>query len=380
MRQIYLDNAATTKTDERVLDRMFPYFCEIYGNPSSTYSLAKTAHAGIETARTEIAEALRCKTGQVFFTSGGTESNNIVLNHFSHIQLCGKCPHVIVSGVEHHSVTRTVDYLQSCGVLEATFLPVDKNGVIDLNQLEDAIQENTVGVSIMTVNNEVGSVMPIEGIGSICKQHGILFHTDAVQAFCHLPIKLDNVDFLSVSSHKIHGPKGTGALFVRNAKGFHSMFKGGVQERSIRPGTENVPGIVGMGAAARIACEDLDSVQGYVSELRNQMLNGIMNGISDCQINGDPVNHSCNILSVTFRGADKNLLLYLLDTSGIFVSSGAACSAGTEETSHVLLAMGLSPEDANSTVRFSFSKFNTPEEIDYVLNILPDILKKARTH
>ncbi len=379
MQKVYLDNAATTKVRDEVVEAMLPYFTEYFGNPSSLHLFAREAGKGLDTARAQVAKALNAKPEEIIFTGGGSESDNMVLRGIPEAYK-KKGKHVITSAVEHHAVLHTLEAMEKEGRVEVTYLPVDEYGMVTAEQVEKAIRPDTVLVSIMFANNEVGTIMPIEQIGETCKKHGVLFHTDAVQAVGHVPVDVEkmHIDLLSLSGHKFHGPKGVGALYVRKGVRIPALILGGAQERRKRAGTENVPGIVGMGKAIELATAELEDNAAKMKVLRDRLIFGIPARIPDVKLNGHPTERLPNNVNFSIRFIEGESILLMLDLNGIAASSGSACTSGSLDPSHVLLAMGLPHEVAHGSLRLTLSEFTTPEEIDYVLDTLPPIVEKLR--
>lgn len=379
MQKVYLDNAATTKVRNEVVEAMLPYFTEYFGNPSSLHLFAREAGKGLDTARAQVAKALNAKPEEIIFTGGGSESDNMVLRGIPEAYK-KKGKHVITSAVEHHAVLHTLEAMEKEGRVEVTYLPVDEYGMVTAEQVEKAIRPDTVLVSIMFANNEVGTIMPIEQIGETCKKYGVLFHTDAVQAVGHVPVDVEklHIDLLSLSGHKFHGPKGVGALYVRKGVRIPALILGGAQERRKRAGTENVPGIVGMGKAIELATAELEDNAAKMKVLRDRLIFGIPARIPDVKLNGHPTERLPNNVNFSIRFIEGESILLMLDLNGIAASSGSACTSGSLDPSHVLLAMGLSHEVAHGSLRLTLSEFTTPEEIDYVLDTLPPIVEKLR--
>lgn len=380
MQKVYLDNAATTKVRNEVVEAMLPYFTEYFGNPSSLHLFAREAGKGLDTARAQVAKALNAKPEEIIFTGGGSESDNMVLRGIPEAYK-KKGKHVITSAVEHHAVLHTLEAMEKEGRVEVTYLPVDEYGMVTAEQVEKAIRPDTVLVSIMFANNEVGTIMPIEQIGETCRKYGVLFHTDAVQAVGHVPVDVEkmHIDLLSLSGHKFHGPKGVGALYVRKGVRIPALILGGAQERRKRAGTENVPGIVGMGKAIELATAELEDNAAKMKVLRDRLIFGIPARIPDVKLNGHPTERLPNNVNFSIRFIEGESILLMLDLNGIAASSGSACTSGSLDPSHVLLAMGLSHEVAHGSLRLTLSEFTTPEEIDYVLDTLPPIVEKLRT-
>ncbi|MCM1253789.1 MAG: cysteine desulfurase NifS [Clostridium sp.] len=376
---IYLDNAATTKVDHEVYEAMRPYFEEVYANASSIYTFAGTAKKAIEEARKTIAAYLGANPREIYFTGGGSESDNWALKAAVFAQK-EKGKHIITSKIEHHAVLRTCEYLEKSGY-EVTYLNVDGNGIIKLDELKKAIREDTVLISVMFANNEIGTIEPIKEIGAIAHEHGILFHTDAVQAYGHLPIDVDelHIDMLSASAHKINGPKGVGMMYLREGVKIGAFIHGGVQERSRRAGTYNTPGIVGFGKATEIAVRKLETRREYESGLRDYLIDRVLTEIPYTRLNGDKSARLSNNANFSFQFIEGESLLILLDQKGICASSGSACTSGSLDPSHVLLAIGLPHEIAHGSLRLTLSDETTKEEIDYVVEQLKQIVDRLRS-
>ncbi len=376
---VYADNAATTKLSPAVLEAMMPYLTEEYGNPSSLYRFGNHAKRAIEQARKEVADVLGAEPFEILFTGGGTEADNWVKEIMRSLKARGK-NHFITSAVEHHALLHSAQRLQKEG-FEVTFIPVDREGQIDPEQVRAAIRPETGLVSIMFANNEIGTIYPIKEIGAICRQAGVLFHTDAVQAAGHLPINVKemNIDLLSLSAHKFHGPKGVGAFYCRRGIPLPSLIDGGAQERSKRAGTENVAGIVGLGAALRLANEEMSETSARVSAMRDRLIDGILQTVPMCRLNGPRHNRLPGNCNISFLGIEGESLLLRLDLAGIAASSGSACASSSLDPSHVLLAIGLPHEVAHGSVRLSLSDYNTEEDVDYILEKLPEIVSTLRS-
>lgn len=376
---IYLDNAATTMVNPKVVDAMMPFFTEYYGNPSSIYSFAGKAKEAVEDARAAIAGILGAKTEEIYFTGGGSESDNWALKATAEMY-GSKGKHIITSTIEHHAILHTCDYLEKQG-FEITYVGVDENGRIKLDELKEAIRPDTILISVMAANNEIGTIQPLKEIGAIAKEHGILFHTDAVQAFAHIPINVDemNIDMLSASGHKINGPKGIGIMYIRKGVKIGSFIHGGAQERKRRAGTHNVPGIVGMGMAAKIATEEMQERMAYECKLRDHLIERVLTEIPYSRLNGDRTNRLPNNTSFCFRFIEGESMLILLDQAGICGSSGSACTSGSLDPSHVLLAIGLPHEIAHGSLRLTLSEQTTMEEIDYTVDELKKIIERLRS-
>ena len=376
---VYADNAATTKLSPAVLEAMMPYLTEEYGNPSSLYRFGNHAKRAIEQARKEVADVLGAEPFEILFTGGGTEADNWVKEIMRSLKARGK-NHFITSAVEHHALLHSAQRLQKEG-FEVTFIPVDREGQIDPEQVRAAIRPETGLVSIMFANNEIGTIYPIKEIGAICRQAGVLFHADAVQAAGHLPINVQemNIDLLSLSAHKFHGPKGVGAFYCRRGIPLPSLIDGGAQERGKRAGTENVAGIVGLGAALRLANEEMSEASARVSAMRDRLIDGILQTVPMCRLNGPRHNRLPGNCNISFLGIEGESLLLRLDLAGIAASSGSACASSSLDPSHVLLAIGLPHEVAHGSVRLSLSDYNTEEDVDYILEKLPEIVSTLRS-
>lgn len=376
---IYLDNAATTKVDPEVYQAMLPYFEELYGNASSIYRFAGKASTAVADARKTVADALGAKTNEIYFTGGGSESDNWALKATAFAKK-DKGRHIITSKIEHHAILHTCEYLEKLG-FEVTYLDVDENGVVKLDELKKAIREDTILISIMFANNEIGTIEPIKEIGAIAHEHGIIFHTDAVQAFGHVPINVDemNIDILSASGHKINGPKGIGIMYLRNTVKIGAFVHGGSQERGRRAGTHNTPGIVGFAKATEIAVKKMDERMRYESELRDYLINRVMTEIPYTKLNGHPTMRLSNNTNFSFRFIEGESLLIMCDQKGICGSSGSACTSGSLDPSHVLLAIGLPHEIAHGSLRLTLSDETTKEDIDYVVDSLKMIVSRLRS-
>lgn len=376
---IYLDNAATTQLYPEVLKEMEPYFTEYYGNPSSIYQFAQKSKHAIERAREEIASVIGAKSEEIYFTGGGSESDNWALKAVA--EACaGKGKHIITSKIEHHAILHTCEYLEKRGY-EVTYLDVDENGIIDLEQLKNAIRPDTILISVMAANNEIGTIQPIAEIGEIAREHDILFHTDAVQAFGHIPLNVEDmkIDLLSASGHKINGPKGIGFLYIRKKVRIGALIHGGAQERNKRAGTHNVPGIVGLGAAARLADQEMKERIDYEEKLRDYAIKRIETEIPFSVLNGDRVKRLPNNIHFCFRFIEGESMLIMLDELGICGSSGSACTSGSLDPSHVLLAIGRPHEIAHGSLRLTLSEKTTKEEIDFVVDELKKIIERLRS-
>ena len=376
--RIYLDNAATTRTAQEVVDAMLPYFTESYGNPSSIYELGQRSKEAITNAREEIARVIGAKTEEIYFTGGGSEADNWAIKA-AYEAYKNKGNHIITTKIEHHAVLHTCQYLEKQGA-RVTYLDVDENGLVDLEQLQKAISPETILITIMFANNEIGTIEPVKEIGMIAREHGILFHTDAVQAFGQVPIDVDemNIDMLSSSAHKINGPKGIGCLYIRKGVKIRSFIHGGAQERKRRAGTENVPGIVGYGVAARMAAETMEARTRKEQELRDYFIRRVLDEVPYTRLNGDPEKRLPNNANFSFRFIEGESLLIMLDMKGIAGSSGSACTSGSLDPSHVLLAIGLPHEIAHGSLRLTLGADTTKEDLDYTLEQIKEIVAKLR--
>lgn len=376
--RIYLDNAATTKTSKEVVDAMLPYFTEDYGNPSSIYEIGQRSKEAITKAREQIAQVIGAKTEEIYFTAGGSESDNWALKE-AFEAYSGKGNHIITTKIEHHAILHTCEYLEKQGA-RITYLDVDENGLVDLEELQKAICPETILISVMFANNEIGTIEPVKEIGMIAKEHGVLFHTDAVQAFGQVPIDVDemNIDMLSSSAHKINGPKGIGFLYIRKGVKIRSFVHGGAQERKRRAGTENVPGIVGYGVAAKRAAESMEERTKKERELRDYLIERVLKEIPYVKLNGDPVKRLPNNMNFSFRFIEGESLLIMLDMKGIAGSSGSACTSGSLDPSHVLLAIGLPHEIAHGSLRLTLGEDITKEDLDYTLEQIKEIVGRLR--
>lgn len=378
MRKVYLDNAATTALSPRVLEAMLPYFTQYYGNPSSVHAFGREAKQGLDKARDQVAKALHCEPSEVIFTGCGTESDNTVLLGVAQ-RYGDKGKHIITTNVEHHAILHTCEYLEKQGY-SVTYLPVDQDGLVTAEQVAAAIRPDTILVSIMFANNEVGTIMPIQEIGAVCKEKGVLFHTDAVQAVGHIPVDVQamHIDMLSLSAHKFHGPKGVGALYCRKGIRLPSYIMGGAQERGRRAGTENVAGIVGLGAAIQLATEQMEENRAKMTALRDRLMTGIQARISEVKLNGHPTNRLPNNVNFSFKYIEGESILLMLDMNGIAASSGSACTSGSLDPSHVLLALGLPHEIAHGSVRLTLGDETTEEDIDYTIDVLEKTVARLR--
>ncbi len=376
---IYLDNAATTKTSEEVVAAMLPYFTEYYGNPSSVYEFASESKKAVSNARRTIAETLGAQENEIYFTAGGSEADNWALKATAEAyQSKGK--HIITTKIEHHAILHTAEYLEKRD-FEITYIGVDENGVVKVDELEKAIRPDTILISVMFANNEIGTIQPIKEIGEIAKKHGVLFHTDAVQAYGQLPINVDelHIDMLSSSGHKLNGPKGIGFLYIRKGVKIRSFVHGGAQERKRRAGTENVPGIVGYGKAAEIAAKTMKERTAKEIELRDHLIDRVLAEVPYTRLNGHRTNRLPNNANFSFQFVEGESLLILLDNNGICASSGSACTSGSLDPSHVLLAIGLPHEIAHGSLRLTLSAETTMEDIDFVVDCIKQIIERLRS-
>ncbi len=379
MKKVYLDNAATTAVKPEVMEAMLPYFTEYFGNPSSPHSFGREAQKGITHARKQVQAAIgAAREDEIIFTGGGTEGDNMVLRGITSAYKSKGC-HVITTNIEHHAVLHTCEALEKSGI-RVTYLPADEYGMVTAEQVKEAIADDTILVSIMFANNEVGTIMPIAEIGAVCKEAGVLFHTDAVQAIGHVPIDVIkmNIDMLSLSAHKFHGPKGIGAVYVKKGIRLPGFILGGGQERSLRAGTHNTPAIVGMGKAIEMAIANIDNEILRTTALRDKLLKGIAQTVPHIKLNGHPTERLPGNVNYSIRYVEGEGLLLMLDMNGIAASSGSACTSGSLDPSHVLLAMGLSHEVAHGSLRLTIGDLTTEDDIDYVLEKLPGAVQKLR--
>jgi len=377
MKRIYFDHAATTPLREEVLDVMLPYLKENYGNPSSLHYFGREARKALEEARAKVAAGLGAEPEEIIFTSGGTEANNLAILGVA-AAFEGKKNHIITSAVEHHSVFDTVNYLEKRG-FEVTFLPVDEHGLVSPGQVAEAINDQTMLVTIMTANNEVGTILPVEEIGGVCRERGVYFHTDAVQAIgsIHFNLQEQPIDLLSLSAHKFYGPKGVGALYLRKKTRMRQIVFGGGQEKKLRPGTENLHAIVGLGKAMELAAAHIDEKSEKLLRLRERLIQGLLQ-IDDVRLNGHPEKRLPGNVNVSILYVEGESLLLSLDLKGIAVSSGSACTSGSLDPSHVLMAMGLDHQTAHGSLRLTLGMDNTEEEIDYALETVRETTQKLR--
>lgn len=375
---IYLDNAATTQVYPEVLEAMTPFFTEYYGNPSSIYTFAGKASEAVNKARGIMAQGINARADEIYFTGGGSESDNWALKATAEAYQ-DKGKHIITTKIEHHAILHTCEYLEKKG-FEVTYLDVDEYGTVKPDELKKAIRPDTILISVMTANNEIGTIQPIAEIGAIAKEHGILFHTDAVQAFGHIPIDVEamHIDMLSASGHKLNGPKGIGLMYIRKGVKIRSFIHGGAQERQRRAGTHNVPGIVGFGKAAELAFADMDKRIDYETKLRNHLIERVLNEIPYARLNGEREKRLPNNANFCFRFIEGESMLILLDQQKICASSGSACTSGSLDPSHVLLAIGLPHEIAHGSLRITLSEKTTKEEIDFTVDRLKEIIERLR--
>ncbi len=377
-RLIYMDNAATTKVKREVVDAMLPYFVEQYGNPSSVYSFASESKKAVDDARDIIAKSLNTTSKDIYFTAGGTESDNWALKEAAHAYKA-KGKHIITTKIEHHAILHTCESLEKEGY-EITYVDVDERGIVKVDELEKAVREDTILISVMFANNEIGTIQPIKEIGAIARKHNIVFHTDAVQAYGHIKIDVEdmNIDMLSASGHKLNGPKGIGFLYIRKGLKLRSFIHGGAQERRRRAGTENVTGIVGFAKAVEIAMDNMEDRVKKEQKLRDRLIDEILKKVPYTRLNGDRNNRLPNNVNLSFQFIEGESLLIMLDMKGICASSGSACTSGSLDPSHVLLAIGLPHEIAHGSLRLTVSEDNTEEEVDYVVDAVAEIVEKLR--
>jgi len=379
MKRIYFDHSATTPVDSEVASLMVEYMTEKFGNPSSIHLFGREVHKAVDEARQQVAALIGANPNEIFFTSGGTEADNLALKGIA-LANRKKGNHIITTCIEHHAILHTCEYLEKQG-FNVTYLPVDENAMVRLEDVKKAITDQTILISVMFANNEVGTIQPIKEIGKIAREKGIYFHTDAVQAAGNYPIDVAeyNIDLLTLSAHKFHGPKGVGALYVRRGIRIDAVQHGGGQERSLRPGTENTPGIIGLGKAAEIAKRDMAKKIAHVTALRDKLAKGITERITDIKLNGHPTVRMPGNINFSFLYVEGESLLLNLDLKGIAASSGSACTSGSLDPSHVLLAMGLTHEVAHGSLRLSLGRGNTEDDIDYCLTVLPEIIERLRS-
>jgi len=377
-RDIYMDHGATTPLKEEVLQEMLPYLKEIHGNPSSLHQFGREPRNALTKARERVASSLGASPEEIYFTSGGTESNNLAIQGVARA-LSSRGNHIITSSIEHHAVLDTVKHLGEEG-FEVTFLPVDEYGMVDPKDLEAALTDRTILASIMMANNEVGTIQPVEEMARICHEKEVYFHTDAVQAIGHLPVNLEKqpFDLLSLSAHKFYGPKGIGALYVRKGTKIKQILFGGGQERKLRPSTENIPAIVGLGRAIELAVENIPEKSAALTALRDRLFKGLQEEIEDIRVNGHPTQRLPGNVNISVAYVEGESILLSLDLKGIAISSGSACTSGALDPSHVLMAMGLDHQTAHGSLRFSLGKENSEEEVDYVIESLKEIVERLR--
>lgn len=376
--RIYVDNAATTKMNAAVAEKMIPFMTEFYGNPSSIYLEGREAKRAVEKSREQVAKAISAEPKEIYFTGSGTEADNWAVRSAASAY-SNKGKHIITSSVEHHAVLHTCQDLEKQGY-EVTYLPVDEYGRVSVEDLRNSIRPDTILVSIMFANNEIGTIMPVKEIGAVCRENGVLFHTDAVQAIgmCEINVEELNIDMLSLTAHKFHGPKGAGALYVRQGVKLTPFITGGAQERGKRAATENVPGIVGLGKAIELAAENIPERQKKLSELRDYYIEKVLNKIPYSRLNGHPKDRLPGNANISFQFIEGEGMLLRLDMKGISASSGSACTSGSLDPSHVLLAIGLKHEEAHGSLRVSFDETNTKEQVDYIVDELADIIELLR--
>ena len=376
--RIYVDNAATTKMNAAVAEEMIPFMTEFYGNPSSIYLEGREAKRAVEKSREQVAKAISAEPKEIYFTGSGTEADNWAVRSAASAY-SNKGKHIITSSVEHHAVLHTCQDLEKQGY-EVTYLPVDEYGRVSVEDLRNSIRPDTILVSIMFANNEIGTIMPVKEIGAVCRENGVLFHTDAVQAIgmCEINVEELNIDMLSLTAHKFHGPKGAGALYVRQGVKLTPFITGGAQERGKRAATENVPGIVGLGKAIELAAENIPERQKKLSELRDYYIEKVLNKIPYSRLNGHPKDRLPGNANIRFQFIEGEGMLLRLDMKGISASSGSACTSGSLDPSHVLLAIGLKHEEAHGSLRVSFDETNTKEQVDYIVDELADIIELLR--
>lgn len=376
--RIYLDNAATTRVTEPVAQAMLPFLTEVYGNPSSIHSFGREARRAVEAARTQVANAIGAQNNEIYFTAGGTEADNWAIRGAAHARK-DKGRHIITSSIEHHASLHACESLEKEG-FELTYLPVDEYGMISVGQLEAAIRPDTILITLIAANNEIGTIQPVEEIGKLARDKRILFHADAVQAVGKIPVNVDawGVDMLSLSAHKFHGPKGVGALYIRSGTRINPLIVGGAQERAQRAGTENVACIVGLGVAIERATKALEHNNAVIAELRDRLEQKILDRVSDVKLNGHPTQRVSNITNLSFRYIEGESILLNLDMKGVAASTGSACASGSLDPSHVMLAIGLSHERAHGSVRFSFSEENTTDEVDRAVEIVKEAVERLR--
>jgi cysteine desulfurase len=377
-RPVYMDHAATTFLKPEVIAAMAPYFSQYFGNPSSLYRFAGEPRKGVDAAREQVAAALGAAPAEIFFTAGGSEADNWAIKGVA-LANRKRGDHIVTTAIEHHAVLHTCEWLEKQG-FSVTYLPVDKFGRVDAGDVEEAITGRTILVSVMTANNEIGTIQPVARIGTIAHDHDVLFHTDAVQAIGAVPIDVEgmNIDLLSLSGHKFYGPKGTGALYVRRGTRLENLVHGGGQERGRRAGTENVPGIVGLGRAIEVATADIEGHNRRLAAMRDRLIREVLSTIPDSRLNGHPTERLANNANFSFRYVEGESILLMLDAHGICASTGSACSSASLEPSHVLLATGLPHEEAHGSLRLTLGDANTPDDVEYVLSVLPEVIGRLR--
>ena len=376
--KIYMDHAATTAVRDEVMDAVLPYFKKYYGNASGLYGIAKESKKALEKAREQVAAGIHAKPAEIYFTAGGSESDNMALRGVAEAMV-GKGNHIITTKIEHHAILHTCEYLEKHG-FEVTYLDVDEYGKISLDALEAAIRPETILISIMFANNEIGTIEPIKEIGTLAKKKGVYFHTDAVQAVGHVPIDVEemNIDLLSMSGHKLGAPKGIGAIYIRKGVKVAPLIFGGAQEKKMRAGTENIPGIVGLGKAVELAVEEMEETAARLVKLRDKLIQGILEKIPYSRLNGHPIDRLPGNCNIAFEFIEGESMLLLLDALGIAASSGSACTSASLDPSHVLLAIGLPHEKAHGSLRLTLDKDNTEKEVDFILEKLPVIVQRLR--
>lgn len=379
MRKVYLDHSATTPVHPEVLEAMLPYYKEKFGNPSSIHEYGRVAKTALEEAREKVAKLFNCSPYEIYFTSGGTESDNLAIKGVAFANK-KKGKHIITSSVEHHAVLESCKFLKKEGY-EITYLPVDQWGLVDPDDLRKNIKDDTILVSIMHVNNETGTIQPIEELVRIAKEKGVYFHTDAVQSAGKIPIDVQElpIDLASISGHKIYGPKGVGAIYIRKGTRIIPLSHGGHHERSRRAGTENIPGIVGLGEAVEMVLKDMDKHNKHLKNLTETFFKKLKETVKDIQLNGHPEKRIPSILNISFKGVEGESIILSLDMKGVAVASGSACTSGSLEPSHVLSAMRIEPAVAQSSIRFSFGRENAIDDVDYVTGVLPEIIERLRS-
>jgi cysteine desulfurase len=378
MRRIYFDNAATTSVDPEVVKAMLPYFNEVFGNPASLHYFGRQANNAVESSRALAADFIGAKSEDIIFTSGGTESDNFALKGIAYAN-SSKGRHIITSNIEHHAVLESCQFLEDNG-FKVTYLPVQSNGILNPDEVKKSIKKDTILISVMHANNEIGTIQQIREIGRVAKENKIYFHTDAVQSFGHIPVNVDelNIDMLSASAHKIYGPKGVGLLYIRKGTRIQPFLNGGSQEKKLRASTHNVPGIIGFGKAIEIASKNMEKESVALTNLRDKLINGVLANINNVKLNGDSGQRLPNNANFSVKFVEGEGMVLGLDLEGIAVSSGSACTSGSLEPSHVLRAIGRTADLAHGSVRFSFGKYNTAQEVDYALEKFIKIVSRLR--